>query len=84
MEKRLLDMFAADRRPGEALGLQIERSMDFELMYLLKDGLLEARHDQSGMYVNGMQVAGIHRYVLTPKGEAFLERWVQGQSIEEG
>lgn len=83
MERRLLDMFAANRRPGEAVGLQIERSMDFELMYLLKDGLLEAHHDQSGMYVNNMQVAGVHRYALTRKGEAFLDRWVEGRSVEE-
>ena len=56
--------------------------MDFEFMYLLKDGLLQAMHDQSGMYVNNVQVAGVHRYLLTPKGEEFLERWVRGHSVE--
>ena len=79
-ERRLLDMFV--QTPSSTV-VRFDRSMDFEFMYLLRDGLLmKLAQGGGGIFMNDVQIAGLAEYVLTDVGSDFVGRLRAGQDAE--
>ena len=79
MERRLLRVFAES---PDARTITVERSMDFEFLYLLQDGLLVKVHEEVMMRV-GNFTQGPVIYGLTDLGADLVRRWSEGLLIEE-
>jgi 5-methylcytosine-specific restriction endonuclease McrA len=73
-ERRLLEMFV--QAPPGSVGARFDRAMDFELMYLLRDGLLEKVQQQGGVLISGVR-HGPEEYVLTEQGVEFVNHLVR-------
>lgn len=76
-ERRLLSLFA-DQPGADKIRLP---AAEFHLLYLLKDGLLR----DGGTGGTSQRMGGIETapriYILTPRGRAFVNRWVRGEDL---
>lgn len=79
LEQRLLDMFAHE---SENHVLKAPRNMDFEFMYLLRDGLLDRVEQKGGVFIGDVR-QGPEIYVLTVAGIDFVNRWREGRAVGE-
>lgn len=81
-ERRLLQLFAEQPDSDE---MELSDSLDFHLMYLLRDGLLRddgvphTRDERTGTIMSSV---GRRRYVLTPRGRDFVSRWLEGRQLD--
>jgi hypothetical protein len=76
VERRVLEAFA---EYPDATHVELANA-DIHLLYLLKDGLLAKA--PSGAVLRAMgAVISPQRYVLTPKGREFVQRWISGQDL---
>lgn len=80
LERRLLDHFAKGQ--GEINAIEFANERDFDFYFLMRDELLVRQQAQanSSVLINGVQ-QGPWYYVLTPEGEEFLARWVDGKTL---
>lgn len=78
-ERRLLDMLV-QAQPG-TVAADFDRAMDFEFMYLLRDGLLVKVQQQGGVFISGVR-QGPERYILTDQGLQFVEHLRSGADVE--
>jgi hypothetical protein len=78
MERRLLKFFVDNPSVDQ---FDFDRQMEFDLLYLLQDGLLakagEEIHMRSGNFVQGF-----FTYALTTAGKEFVHRLARGQSLD--
>lgn len=78
MERRLLDYFVEHPTAHDVI---IDRSMDFEFMYLMEDGLLENRGQQVLINLGGFTQGPVH-YALTEAGVSFATRLRDGHELQ--
>jgi hypothetical protein len=81
-ERRLMEMFV--QNPG-ITAFQAPHPMDFEFMYLLKDGLVRQIRGAAGIVTSGPTGTVWHgpvQYVLTAEGVDLVERLRKGVSLE--
>ena len=77
VERRLLDALALH----PLARIRLPGGLAFQLMYLLKDGLLARVPTQgANIVMDGMPMT--EEYVVTPAGQEFIERWVKAQPVE--
>ncbi len=81
-ERRLLELFV--QNPGTN-AIQLPRAMDFEFMYLLKDGVVVKVEGQTAIVHSGPTGTfreGPVQYVLTTTGAGLVERLRAGSPVE--
>lgn len=78
-ERRLLEMLV-QAPPGTAAA-HFDRAMDFEFMYLLRDGLLVKVQQHGGVFISGVR-QGPERYSLTDQGLQFVDHLRSGSDVE--
>jgi hypothetical protein len=78
-ERRLLDLFV--RHPEMSVAA-FDKSMDFEFLYLVQDGLLAKAPRESGLVIAGIRQGPV-KYVITPTGVKFVEQLREGSSVED-
>lgn len=77
VERRLLDALALE--PGANL-IKLPGGLDFQVMYLLRDGLITKEPLRGAMMlIDGKPV--MEDYALTPAGREFIERWIKAQPV---
>ena len=78
-ERRVLELFAEQPTAGH-IDLP---GADLNLRYLIRDGLLidTGPPPMSGVIIGGGALLTPKRYVLTPKGKAFVNRWLGGEDL---
>jgi hypothetical protein len=79
MERRLLDYFAEHSEFQQVI---IDRRMDFEFLYLIEDGLLVKLQETTMVRIGGF-TQGPVVYGLTDAGIDFVERWREGQAVDQ-
>lgn len=79
MERRILEMFALE---PFATHIKLPGALDFQVMYLLRDGLLAKAPTQgANMILDGKPV--MQDYVITQTGRAFIDNWIKAQMVTD-
>jgi hypothetical protein len=77
IERRLLDALALE---PTVTHLRLPGGLDFQVMYLLKDGLIaKAPRRGANMFIDGWPVT--EEYIVTAAGRQFIERWVKAEPV---
>jgi hypothetical protein len=77
---RLTDSVDALAQEPKATRIKLPGGIAFQVMYLLKDGLLAKAHSQGASgRLDGMPIT--EDYIVTPAGREFIERWVRAQPV---
>jgi HNH endonuclease len=77
MERRVLGFLAEDPETAE-FGLP-GAGWDIHLMYLIKDGLIEPAHRDTGVVFVGRAMQDL--YTVTPAGQEFVKRYVAAEPV---